>query len=59
MLLWDWPEAHNRTSVLHLYGIAHIDVVFQLNHLVRPRDVCHPMIREEEDVDIMLKALVL
>lgn len=59
MLLWNWPKADNRTPVLHLNGITHIDVVLQLNHFVRPRDVRHPVVREEEDVDIILKALAL
>lgn len=59
VLLWNWPKADNRTTVLHLNGVAHIDVVLQLNHFVRPRDVCHPVVGEEEDVDIILKALAL
>lgn len=58
-LLFGWPQAYNRASVLYLYHITHVDTVSQLNHFIHPVNVSHPMIREKNDIQVLLQTLVL
>lgn len=39
-----WPEAHNRSSVLHLLQVTQADVLGQLDHFVHPENVSHSVI---------------
>lgn len=54
-----WPEAHNRASVLHLLQVVEVDVLIELDHFVHPENVGHPMIREDDDIEVLLKLPLL
>lgn len=53
------PEAHNGPSVLHLLQVIQADVLVQLNHFVHPENVSHPMIGEDNNVEVVLQLPLL
>lgn len=53
------PEAHNRPSVLHLLQVTQADVLIQLNHFVHPENVRHPVVREDDDIEVVLQLPLL
>lgn len=53
------PEAHNGPLVLHLLQVTQADVLVQLNHFVHPENVRHPVIRADDDVEVVLQLPLL
>lgn len=59
MLPGGWPQADNRPSVLHLLQVIQADVLIQLNHFVHPEDVCHAVVGEDDDIEVVLQLSLL
>ena len=53
------PKAHYRPAVLHLLQVSQADVLIQLNHFVHPENVGHSVIREDDDIELVLQAPLL
>lgn len=54
-----WPEAHEGPTVLHLLQVLQADVLLQLNHFVLPENVGHPMVGEDDDIELVLQLPLL
>lgn len=54
-----WPKAHNGPSVLCLLQVIQVDVLIQLDHFVHPENVSHSVIREDDDIEVVLQLPLL